>query len=52
MKILELFAWSRSIGKVADELWYKTFSTDLYKFENINHVWDILEFDYKNIYDT
>ena len=45
MKILELFAWSRSIWKVADELWYKTFSTDLYEYEKIDYQVNILEFN-------
>lgn len=35
-KVLELFAWSRSVWKVCDELWIETFSTDLYDFEKIN----------------
>lgn len=50
MKILELFAWSRSIWKVADGLWYYTYSTDLYEFEWINKACDILDFDYRNIW--
>ena len=33
IKILELFAGSRSIGKVAEELGYKVFSVDVKDFE-------------------
>ena len=39
--ILELFAGSRSIGKVADELGYNVFSVDFKGFENIDLVKDI-----------
>jgi hypothetical protein len=49
MKILELFAGSRSIGKTAEKLGYKVFSTDINSFENINYVIDILNFDYKKV---
>lgn len=48
-KVLELFAWSRSIWKVCDELWIETFSTDLYDFENIDLKKDILEIIPKDI---
>ena len=47
MKVLELFAGSRSIGKVADELDYKVFSVDINNFEGINLVKDI-EFLFPN----
>lgn len=36
MKILELFAGSRSIGKVAEERGHKVFSVDIQKLEGIN----------------
>jgi site-specific DNA-cytosine methylase len=41
MKVLELFAGSRSIGKVCDELNYNVFSVDINNFDNINLVKDI-----------
>lgn len=41
MNVLELFAGSRSIGKVADELAYNVFSVDVKAFENIDLVKDI-----------
>lgn len=49
MKVLELFAWSRSIGKAAEELWYEVFSSDLLDFPDIDYKVDILEFDYKQV---
>lgn len=45
MKVLELFAGSRSIGKVAEELGYEVFSSDINNFEGIQYVCDILDFD-------
>jgi len=41
MKVLELFAGSRSFCKVAEELGHTTFSTDIEAFENIDLVKDI-----------
>ena len=41
LKVLELFAGSRSIGKVADELGYEVFSVDVNNFEGIDLVKDI-----------
>ncbi len=49
MKILELFAGSRSIGKAAESLGYDVFSSDLNNFEGINYVVDILNFDIDRI---
>lgn len=43
MNILELFAGSRSIGKVADKLGMNVFSVDWEKYENINLSIDIGE---------
>lgn len=43
MNILELFAGSRSIGKIADKLNMNTFSVDWVKYENINLSIDIGE---------
>ena len=42
MKMLELFAGSRSVGKKAEQLGCKVFSVDINQFENINLVIDIL----------
>tara|TARA_R110000824_G_scaffold16376_1_gene67957 strand:- start:27 stop:686 length:660 start_codon:yes stop_codon:yes gene_type:complete len=49
IKILELFAGSRSIGKVADELGYEVFSVDINNFEGIDYATNILDFDYKRL---
>ena len=45
MKVLELFAGSRSIGKAAESLGYKVYSSDLNEFEGIDYPIDILDFD-------
>jgi len=45
MKVLELFAGSRSIGKASEILGYKVFSSDLINFENIDYITSILDFD-------
>jgi hypothetical protein len=45
MKVLELFAGSRSFCKEAEKLGLKTFSTDFKPFDNIDLVIDILELD-------
>lgn len=42
MKVLELFAGSRSYGKIADELGYECLSTDVIAFEGIDLVKDVL----------
>jgi len=46
MKILELFAGSRSIGKIADKRGHEVFSVDINNFENIDLVIDILNLDF------
>ncbi len=43
-KVLELFAGSRSIGKVSEELGYKVFSSDLNNFDGIDYAVDIRKF--------
>lgn len=45
MKVLELFAGSRSVGKVAEVLGYEVFSSDINAFEGIDYVIDIFDFD-------
>jgi hypothetical protein len=45
MKVLELFAGSRSIGKASEILGYEVFSSDLINFEKIDYVTSILDFD-------
>ena len=49
MKVLELFAGSRSVGKAAESLGYEVFSSDINDFENIDYVVDILEFDFNKV---
>lgn len=49
MKVLELFAGSRSIGKVADRLAFDVYSSDIEQFGGIHYVTDILEFDVTKI---
>ena len=43
LKVLELFAGSRSIGKAADKLGMETFSVDWTEYENIDLAIDIAE---------
>ena len=45
MNVLELFAGSRSIGKVCDDLGHNVFSSDINSFDNIDYVIDINKFD-------
>ena len=45
MKVLELFAGSRSVGKAAESLGYEVFSSDITDFGGIDYVVDILDFD-------
>lgn len=49
MNVLELFAGSRSIGKVAEEFGMNVFSCDLIDFGGIDYVGDIREFDYSKV---
>jgi len=45
MKLLELFAGSRSVGTVAEQLGFDVYSSDINAFKDINYVSDILQFD-------
>lgn len=49
LKVLELFAGSRSIGKAAEELGHQVFSSDIEQFGGIDYVIDVLKFDYKQV---
>lgn len=49
MKVLELFAGSRSIGKVAESLGMEVFSCDINDFKGIDYVGNILNFDYSKV---
>jgi len=49
VKVLELFAGSRSFSKVAEELGHETFSVDIKDFDNIDYVVNILELDVNKI---
>lgn len=49
MKLLELFAGSRSISNVAESFDFETFAVDIEPFDKIDYVTDILEFDYNKI---
>lgn len=49
MKVLELFAGSRSIGKAAESLSMEVFSSDINAFDGIDYVVDILDFDVNNV---
>ena len=45
MKVLELFAGSRSVGKAAESLGCQVFSSDINAFPGIHYQEDILKFD-------
>ena len=45
MKVLELFAGSRSFSKVAEELGHQAYTTDIWAFIGINQVCSIDDFD-------
>lgn len=49
IKVLELFAGSRSVGKAAENLGYEVFSSDLKPFDGINYAIDILDFDVNKV---
>ena len=49
MKVLELFAGSRSFSKVAEKYGFDTYTTDLEDFEGIDQVCDIFDFDYEKV---
>lgn len=49
MNVLELFAGSRSVGKQAELIGMKVFSSDINDFENIDYVVDILNFDLSKV---
>jgi len=49
MKVLELFAGSRSIGKQAELMGMDVFSSDINAFEGINYAVNILEFDVNKV---
>jgi hypothetical protein len=45
MKVLELFAGSRSVGKIAEQLGMEVFSSDITPFDGIHYAVSILDFD-------
>jgi len=45
VKVLELFAGSRSVGKISESLGMEVFSSDLTQFEGIHYPVSILDFD-------
>lgn len=49
MKLLELFAGSRSVGKEAEKHGFTVFSSDINNFENIDYVVDINDFDVNKV---
>jgi len=49
MKVLELFAGSRSFSKVAEEMGMETFTSDFKDFDKIDYVCDILDFDVSKV---
>ena len=49
MKLLELFAGSRSIGKEAEKQGYEVFSSDINNFAKIDYVVDINDFDVSKV---
>ena len=49
IKLLELFAGSRSVGKAGEKLNMNVFSSDIENFEKINYVANILDFDVNQV---
>ena len=49
INVLELFAGSRSVGKVAEKLGYNVFSSDINAFDGIDYVVNILDFDVNKV---
>jgi hypothetical protein len=49
MKLLELYAGSRSVGKAAEKLGWEVFSSDLIDFDGINYAVSILDFDVSKV---
>ena len=49
MKVLELFAGSRSFSKIAEKFGFETYTTDINNFKGISQVCDIFDFDLKKI---
>jgi hypothetical protein len=45
VKVLDLFAGSRSFSKIAQQMGMETFTSDINAFDGIDYVTDILEFD-------
>ena len=50
MKVLELFAGSRSFSKVAEEYGHETYTSDIEPFDKISQVCDIFDFDIDKMY--
>lgn len=49
MKVLDLFAGSRSFSNVADGLGHETFAVDINPFDGIDYVTDIMDFNPKKV---
>jgi len=49
VNVLELFAGSRSFGKVAEQRGHNVFSSDINNFDKIDYVVDINEFDVSKV---
>lgn len=49
MKMLEMFAGSRSVGNIAEQMGYEVFSMDIHPFKGIDLVGDILDVNVSDI---